>query len=180
MPAFTTNQWAILFLVLVLGWVLGLASRTGGKKWRRAYEAEREERAEIERRHAEELAAAQTRIAELERARVAPTPVVAPVVTPTPTPPVTPLAGAAATTAAARARGDDLSLIRGIGPVGEERLNEQGIYSFRDIRTLDAAGKAALETRVGAPTGTIDRDRWQEQAELLEAGQIDEHRRRFG
>ena len=46
MPEFTTNQWAILFLVLVLGWLLGLISRSGGKKWKRAYEAERDARIE--------------------------------------------------------------------------------------------------------------------------------------
>ena len=51
MPAFTTNQWAILFLVLVLGWLLGLISRSGGAKWRRAYEAERDARVEEQREH---------------------------------------------------------------------------------------------------------------------------------
>ncbi|AYJ87235.1 hypothetical protein D3Y57_16465 [Sphingomonas paeninsulae] len=42
MPAFTTNQWAVVVLVLVAGWLLGLMSRSGGAKWRRAYEEERE------------------------------------------------------------------------------------------------------------------------------------------
>ena len=74
MVGFTANQWAILFLVLVLGWLLGLMSRSGGAKWRRAAADERvgRERAEAQ------LATANARIAELERNR----PVVATVDTP--------------------------------------------------------------------------------------------------
>ena len=168
MPAFTTNQWAILFLVLVLGWVLGLASRSGGRKWKQALGAEREERAAERARHAQEIAALNARIVDLE---ARPVPVAAP---------VAPLAPRAETAAAARARSDDLSLIHGIGPVGERRLNEQGVHSYRDIIALDANGKAALESRVGAPAGTIDHDRWQEQAIALEERGVEEHRRVFG
>ncbi len=39
---FTTNQWFIVVLIFVLGWLLGLMSRSGGAKWRRKYEAERD------------------------------------------------------------------------------------------------------------------------------------------
>lgn len=42
MTPFTTNQWAVVVLVLVAGWLLGLMSRSGGGKWRRAYEDERD------------------------------------------------------------------------------------------------------------------------------------------
>ncbi|CAN5394780.1 hypothetical protein BH09PSE3_BH09PSE3_20030 [soil metagenome] len=49
MPAFTTNQWAVVVLVLVAGWLLGLMSRSGGGKWRRAYEDERERHLELRR-----------------------------------------------------------------------------------------------------------------------------------
>ena len=66
---FTTNQWAILALVLLLGWLLGLASRTGGRRWRLEAADERERRRIVEER----LDVAQARIAELERhAPVAP------------------------------------------------------------------------------------------------------------
>ena len=71
MPTFTTNQWAILFLVLLLGWLLGLISRSGGAKWRRAYETERDARIEERREHDAALTTATARIAELERARPA-------------------------------------------------------------------------------------------------------------
>ena len=83
MPTFTTNQWVVVFLVLLLGWLLGLISRSGGAKWRRAYEAERDGRIEENREHAAALEAANARIAELERARpaVVAQPVAAPVAT---------------------------------------------------------------------------------------------------
>ena len=38
----TTTQWVALFLVLVAGWLLGLASHTGGRRWRERYAAERD------------------------------------------------------------------------------------------------------------------------------------------
>lgn len=63
MPEFTTNQWAILVLVLVLGWLLGLLSASGGGRWRREYEREREARLADEARHRE----ADARLADYER-----------------------------------------------------------------------------------------------------------------
>jgi hypothetical protein len=63
MPEFTTNEWAILLLVLVLGWLLGLLSASGGGRWRREYEREREERLAEEAR----LRAADTRAADYDR-----------------------------------------------------------------------------------------------------------------
>jgi hypothetical protein len=56
MPEFTTNQWAVLFLVLVLGWLLGLMSSSGGARWRRQYEAEHDARLAAERDRDERLA----------------------------------------------------------------------------------------------------------------------------
>ena len=56
MLEFTINQWAILFLVLILGWLLGLMSSSGGERWRREYEAERDARLAAERDRDERLA----------------------------------------------------------------------------------------------------------------------------
>ena len=165
MPEFTTNQWAILFLVLVLGWLLGLISRSGGKKWRRAYEAERDARAEEQA----ELDAARARIAELEAAR--PAAVVAePKLAPAPV----------ATPETLDLRRDDLARIRGVGPAGERRLNEEGIHRYADIAALTPEEELALEQRLGADEGYIEQERWREQAALLDAGKLDEHRARFG
>lgn len=38
---FTGNTWAVLGLTLVIGWLLGLLSRSGGRKWKDAYNRER-------------------------------------------------------------------------------------------------------------------------------------------
>ena len=57
----------LVVLLLVAGWLLGLASHPGGRKWKERYAAERDahggNRKEAERR----LADADARIAELER-----------------------------------------------------------------------------------------------------------------
>lgn len=42
MTPFTTNQWIVVALVLVAGWLLGMMSRSGGAKWRAQYETERD------------------------------------------------------------------------------------------------------------------------------------------
>ncbi len=160
MPEFTTNQWAILFLVLVLGWLLGLVSRSGGKKWKRAYQAERDARADEQA----ELEAARGRVAELEASR--------PVEVATPVPVVT----APETLDLTR---DDLSRIRGIGAAGQRRLNEEGIYRYSDITGMTPEDEAALEARLGADAGYIEQEQWRDQAALLEAGKIDEHRAAF-
>lgn len=41
MENFTGNGWVILGLTLVVGWLLGLLSRSGGAKWKKAYDTER-------------------------------------------------------------------------------------------------------------------------------------------
>ena len=166
LASFTTNQWIILFLVLLLGWLLGLISRSGGAKWRRAYEAERDARIAEEREHAAAVEAANARIAELERAR--------------------PAAAAAAVAAPVTTadtldlRKDDLTRINGISAGGERRLNSEGIYRYSDLIALAPAEEAALETRMGADPGYIEQERWREQAALLAEGRVDEHRARFG
>ena len=167
MPEFTTNQWAILFLVLVLGWLLGLVSRSGGKKWKRAYEAERDARADEQA----ELEAARARVGELEAAPPAATTAV--VEEPVAATPVT-------TTETLDLTRDDLSLIRGIGNAGQRRLNEEGIYRYSDITGLTPSEEADLERRLGADEGYIEQEQWREQAALLESGQLDQHRATFG
>ena len=71
---FTANQWAILALVLLLGWLLGLAARSSGR-WKREAGDERARRRTLEER----LDVANARIAELERH-----PTVVPIVTDAP------------------------------------------------------------------------------------------------
>ena len=71
MPEFTTNQLAVVFLALVLGWLLGLMSRSGGGKWRRQYEAERDARIAVERERDERLTLERDRDNRADEERVA-------------------------------------------------------------------------------------------------------------
>jgi predicted flap endonuclease-1-like 5' DNA nuclease len=168
MPTFTTQQWVILFLVFVLGWLLGLLSRSS-KKWRRAYEAERDARVEEQREHAAALEASEARVVELERERTAA---------------AVPARGAATAAAAASTstldlRRDDLSLIRGLGAEGEQDLNEDGIYRYSQIVDMSRAEEEELEDRLGADRGYIRQEQWREQARLLADGRFDEHRAQY-
>lgn len=189
MPIFTTNQWVVLALVLVLGWFLGMLMFAGGRKWRKAFEAERQARiaadtendrlaqniteleGERERRialeeerdaHLARADAANNRIAELEKRSAFVNP---------------DTAGSIA--AAASGNRDDLSLIFGVGRAGEIKLNELGIHRFADIITLSLADEAALEGRMGLAPGTIADERWRDQAEMLRKGKYDDHARMF-
>ncbi len=172
MPTFTTQQWVILFLVFVLGWLLGLLSRSS-KKWRRAYEAERDARVEEQREHAAALEAAEARVVELERER---TLAAAPATTATSG--VT-TGAAAASASTLDLRRDDLSLIRGLGTEGEHDLNEEGIYRYSQIADMSRAEEEELEDRLGADRGYIRQEHWREQARLLADGRFDEHRARY-
>jgi predicted flap endonuclease-1-like 5' DNA nuclease len=164
MMAFSTAQWVVLGLVLVLGWLLGLLSRHGAGRYRRELAVEREKRIAAEKDRDARVAAANSRIAELERHA----------------PPVTAAGTGGAIAAAARGGRDDLSLIRGIGRTGETKLNDLGIHRFRDISALSPSEEAGLESRLALDPGTIARERWREQADLLAANRLDEHRSRFG
>lgn len=157
---FNANQWAILVLVLVLGWLLGLLSRSGGARWRRAYEEERVLRENSDNR----LTAANTRIAELERQVAGHT--MAP-------------GTAAAIGAAASGNRDDLSLIRGVGRNRETMLNEAGIHSYRQVAALSDGEAATLEARLGLKDRTIAYEEWREQAAMLRDRRLDEHRTRY-
>ena len=163
MPAFTTNQWAILLLVLILGWLLGLASRSGGAKWRREYERERDAHVAYRNDQEARIAAANARVAELEKH--------------------SPLVGAGtagAVGAAAAGMRDDLTQIRGIDRARETALGDAGVHSFRDVEALSTTAQAALEGRLGLAAGTIKREFWPEQAALLRAGRTEEWRRQYG
>lgn len=68
MPLFSTpTQFLVLAMVLVAGWLFGLASHPGGRKWRDRYAAERDAHAASRRAAEQQRAADQARIAELEQ-----------------------------------------------------------------------------------------------------------------
>ena len=169
METFSTDQWIILLLVLLLGWLLGLLTRSGAK-WRHAYHDEEGRRKAAEARAAE----AEARLHEIEKRR----PPAAPAR------PAKTATGRKAASASAIANGgtegrDDLSLIRAVGASGEARLHEVGIFSYHQIAELSARDEADLESRLGAPAGTIEREEWREQARMLAHGDHEDHRSRF-
>ena len=168
--SFTLTEWVIVGLVLLFGWILGLMSSSGGKKWRARYDEEKAARADDRVAHAEALKAEQTRYEtlekshrdlernhrELERSRAA-TPVAA-------------TTAAAASTATATSGSDDLARIRGIGPDGRSRLAEEGIHSYHDLETLDDSRADEIERRHGLAPGTIRQEDWRGQARALREG----------
>jgi predicted flap endonuclease-1-like 5' DNA nuclease len=156
---FTSNQWAILALVLVLGWILGLLSRKGAGPLRKQLRAEEARRIAAEH----ELATARTRIGELERARA-----VAPAVAAAPGRAAVPVAGgsslAGTSTVAGATGSDDLTRIGGIDAERAQRLESVGIYGFRDLEALSDTDAATVEHRTGLAPGTIAQEGWREQA----------------
>jgi hypothetical protein len=68
---FTTETWMILGLTLALGWLLGLMSRSGGKKWKRELHREREEHKSAIRNRDEQIAALKSRVTGYERTQPA-------------------------------------------------------------------------------------------------------------
>ena len=62
----TPTQFVVLLLLLVVGWLFGLASHPGGRKWRSAYDDERLSHAGYRDDAEEQLKAGDRRIADLE------------------------------------------------------------------------------------------------------------------
>ncbi len=65
---------------------------------------------------------------------------------------------------------DDLTRINGIGPFIEQKLNEQGIYTYAQISEWDAATIGQITEAIGYFPGRIERDNWVGQA--LELAQL--------
>ena len=63
----------------------------------------------------------------------------------------------------AAASSDNLKLISGIGPALEKKLNACGVFSFRDLATLDSAHIERIEAAIKF-AGRIHREDWMGQA----------------
>ncbi|RZM36395.1 MAG: hypothetical protein EOP67_06715 [Sphingomonas sp.] len=79
----TPTQFAVLALLFIAGWLFGLASHPGGRKWKTRYLAERDAHGLARKDRDGRITAADARVAELERenARLASERPVAPVAT---------------------------------------------------------------------------------------------------
>jgi large subunit ribosomal protein L21 len=68
---------------------------------------------------------------------------------------------------APRGKGDDLTVIKGIGPVAAKDLNEQGITTFAQIAALSDEEIARIDAAM--PFSTAQIEDWREQAKALAA-----------
>jgi predicted flap endonuclease-1-like 5' DNA nuclease len=175
----TPTQFAVLALLLFAGWLFGLASSSGGKKWKQRFRDEEAAHKAYRTEVATDLKARDARLHEVEaeRDRLAK---------------AAPLAGTTAATATGVAAGsgqgggffgwggDNLSRIRGIDADLERALGQRGIKTYRSIENLTEADERALEEDLRLRPGTIDHDQWREQAALLREGRDDDHRGRWG
>ena len=181
LPFETPTQFAALAFTLIAGWLFGLASAPGGRKWRDRYEDEEIEHASYRSQAETDLREANRKVRDLEadnerlRKEVETAAVAAP---------------AAAAVADPESGGgwrgwfgwgrDNLARIKGIDEAREARLNELGIKTYREIEKMTADDEAALEQRLELEKGTIASEAWREQAALLRAGNEDEHSQKFG
>lgn len=187
------TQFAVLALVLVIGWLFGFASHPGGRKWKQAYRDETAARAAERDALNARLRDSEARIATLETNNAklarshaaAPVPVARDVTAASAAHPA--FGAAAATPPAPRkrgwfdwSRGDDLTRLRGVDGDLSRALKAERVDSFADIAGLSDQDEIALERRLDLPAGYIQREQWREQARLLADGQDDAWTTRFG
>ena len=66
--------------------------------------------------------------------------------------------------------GDDLKLIRGIGPKLESMLHDLGVWHFRQIASWGSGEVAWVDSHLEGFNGRVARDEWVDQARALAAG----------
>ncbi|KQM22965.1 hypothetical protein ASE73_01675 [Sphingomonas sp. Leaf24] len=177
----TPTQFAVLALVLLAGWFFGLASSSGGKKWKQRFRDEEAAHKAYRTEVATDLKTREARLheVEVERDRLQKERTTATTATTT----AAATAGAASTSHGSGFFGwgrDNLSRVRGIDPDLESVLNARGIKTYRSIEGLSEADERALEDDLRLRPGTIDHERWREQAAMLREGRDDDHGSRWG
>ena len=78
------------------------------------------------------------------------------------------------------AGGDDLNLLKGVGPKFADALAALGFTRFEQIAALSPNEVEPLDAQLGAFRGRITRDRIVEQAEYLARNDVDGFEQRFG
>lgn len=76
--------------------------------------------------------------------------------------------------------GDDLLLLKGVGPKFADALHALGFARFEQLAGLTPAEIERLDGHLGGFRGRIVRDRIVEQADYLARGDIDGYEQRFG
>ena len=75
---------------------------------------------------------------------------------------------------------DDLSKIKGLGPILQKLLPELGLTTYAQIAALTDADLDALDAKLGAFAGRPRRDAWVDQAKLLASGDVGGFEGKFG
>lgn len=78
------------------------------------------------------------------------------------------------------ANAGDLTRLKGLGPKVAARLAELNVASIADLAALNDAQAADLDAQLGNFKGRIGRDKWVQQARLLNAGDIAGYEAQFG
>ena len=78
------------------------------------------------------------------------------------------------------ANAGDLTRLKGLGPKVAARLAELNVTSIADLAALNDAQAADLDAQLGNFKGRMGRDKWVEQARLLNAGDIAGYEAQFG
>jgi predicted flap endonuclease-1-like 5' DNA nuclease len=76
--------------------------------------------------------------------------------------------------------GDDLVLLKGVGPRFADALHAVGFHRFDQLASLSPGEVERLDSQLGAFRGRIARDRVVEQADYLARNDIDGYEQRFG
>lgn len=76
--------------------------------------------------------------------------------------------------------GDELCMIKGVGPKFADALHAQGFHRFEQLAALSPVEVERLDAQLGAFSGRIARDRIVEQADYLARGDFDGFEQRFG
>lgn len=81
---------------------------------------------------------------------------------------------------APRGTADNLTLMKGVGDRFAARLNEIGVFHYRQIAGWSPADVGIADAKLDTFRGRIERDQLVEQAKLLAAGRTTEYEARFG
>ncbi len=76
--------------------------------------------------------------------------------------------------------GDDLQMLKGVGPKLAQKLRENGILRYEQLAQLSPNEVAMLDSKLGPFKGRLERDRVVEQAAYLARGDRDGFEARFG
>lgn len=81
---------------------------------------------------------------------------------------------------APRGQPDNLTLMKGVGDRFAAKLNEIGVFHFRQIAIWSPEDARIADAKLDSFRGRIERDQLIEQARLLAAGRTTEYEARFG